>query len=224
VLLACFVGVSLMLRDRSDEVRPADVIVAVIFLSFVILPIFALSWMAVTGLSLYILLFTKGNSSRKRGAVVLLATAITMLWIPLLVQFFEKPILEIDASIIAWLLHSHRVGNMVGFVEGSGYVSIVLGCSSITNLPLAFLCWLSLTQWVEHLWSREDILWAFLACASAVAVNITRISLMAYSYGYYDVLHNQYWNLSSDIANIMTLGFVVGFSVLGARREIFSRA
>src|SRR5262245_35713263 len=57
VLFAFFAGISLTLSGGRDELRSADLAVAVVFLGLVILPIFALSWAAVTGLSLYILLF-----------------------------------------------------------------------------------------------------------------------------------------------------------------------
>ena len=64
VLFACFAGISALLYGDKDEVRPTDLAVAVVFLILVILPIFALSWVAVTGLSLYILLFANNGSDR----------------------------------------------------------------------------------------------------------------------------------------------------------------
>ena len=81
VLFACFAGIStLLLCKDKDEIRSADLAVAVVFLGLVILPIFALSWVAVTGLSLYILLFASGSSDRRRGAIILLALTVPMLW------------------------------------------------------------------------------------------------------------------------------------------------
>jgi hypothetical protein len=49
----------------------------------------------------------------------------------------------------------------------------------------------AVSRWANHRWSRIDLLWSSLACASVVAVNVTRI---------------------------------VGFSVIGSRRELFPRA
>jgi exosortase/archaeosortase family protein len=224
VLFACFEGVWLMLRDKDGEIRTADFAVAAVSLVLIILPIFALSWLALAGLSIYILLFASGSSSRRRAAILMLAITVPMLWIPLVIQFFERPILELDASLVAWLIGSNRSGTMVAFSQGPGYVQIAPACSSITNLSLAFLCWVGVMQLTDHRWSQEDILWVFLACFSAVAVNATRIALMAHSHEYFEVLHNQYWDLTSTIANIMTMISATGFSVLGARRELFSRA
>jgi exosortase/archaeosortase family protein len=224
VLFACVGAVWLMLRDKSGEIQSADIAVAVALIILIILPIPALGWMALTGLSVYILLFASGNSSRKRGAVLMLAITVPMLWTPLLIQFFERPILELDASLVAWSIGTHHIGNMVAFNQGFGYVQIAPACSSITNLALAFLCWVGVMQWANRRWSSEDILWALLVCCSAVAVNVMRIGLVAYSREYYELFHNQYWDVTSAIANILTMAAAVGLSVLGARRELFSRA
>jgi len=120
VLFAAFAGVSALLGEKKDDIRAADFAVAVIFLGLVSLPIFALSWVAVTGLSLYILLSANDGSERRRGALILLALTGPMLWSRLLFQFFAKPILDMDATLVAWLLSTERVGNMVGFADGSG--------------------------------------------------------------------------------------------------------
>jgi hypothetical protein len=221
VLFACFAGVWAIFGNDKDEIRPWDLAVAGVFLGLVILPIFPLSWVAVTGLSLYILVFAHGDSERKRGAIILLALTVPMLWSRLLFQFFAKPILDIDASLVASLLGTGRVGNMVHFADGSGYMVVLAPCSSLANMSLAFLCWVSITQWAKHQWSAMDIVWSLLACASVIAVNVTRISLMGMSHAHYDAIHGEWGDL---VTNSVMLLLMVAFSVFGARREIFVRA
>jgi hypothetical protein len=223
VLFACYAGVSAMLAENKDkdELRSADLAVGIVFLILVSLPIFPLSWVAVTGLSLYILLFANGGSERRRGAVILLALTVPMLWSRLLFQFFSKLILDIDAAFVASLLGTDRIGNMVHFADGSGYMVVLAPCSSLANMSLAFLCWVSVTQWAKHRWCAMDILWSLLACASVITVNVTRISLMGLSHSHYDAIHSQWGDL---VTNSVMLVLMVGFSVLGARRELFSRA
>jgi hypothetical protein len=221
VWFACFAGVSMMAQEDKEEIGFADSAVAAVFLILVILPIFSLSWVAVTGLSLYILLFANDGSSRKRGALILLALTVPMLWSGLIFRFFMNPILEIDASLVAWLLGTERVGATFGFADGSGSVVVLPACSSFANLSLAFLCWVSITQWAEHRWSAMDIVWSFLACISVIAVNVTRISLMGLSPWHHALLHNEWGNM---ITNYIILAFIVGFTVIGARRELFPRA
>src|SRR5262245_20249273 len=219
--LACFAGVALLLRDRKEEaVRTLDLAFAAIFLLFIILPVGVLSWVGVTGLSLYTLLTQPGPSVR-RGAIILLAVTVPMLWSRLLFQFFANIILEIDAALVANVLGTLRDGNLVRFFDGPGYMKVEPGCSSLANMSLAFLCWVTVTQYVNHRWSPIDILWCFLTCISVVAVNVIRISLMVVSQDYYQAIHSEFGN---TIGNLILIVLSVGFSVLGARREIFSRA
>jgi hypothetical protein len=221
VLCACLAGVSAMLSsNKDDEIQPADLAVAGSVLALVLLPIFALSWIAVTGLSLYILQFARGTPERTRGAVILLALTVPMLWSRLLFQFFAKPILDVDAMLVAGLLGTERIGNMVQFADGSGYMIVLAPCSSLANMSMAFLCWVSITQWAKHRWSAIDLLWSTLTCASVIAVNVTRISLMGVSRDHYHAIHSEMGDL---VVNSIMLFLMVGFSLLGARREIFSR-
>ena len=90
VWFACIAGVSLLLRDKNDEIRLADVPVALVFLTLVAVPVIAMNWAAMSGLSLYILLFANGSSSRRRGALILLALTVPMLWSRVLFAFFAK--------------------------------------------------------------------------------------------------------------------------------------
>jgi hypothetical protein len=220
VLFACFAGISTLLQDGRDEIRPADLAVGGIALTLVILPIFALSWLAVTGLSLYILLFANAHAAHRRGALILLALTVPMLWSRLMFQFFAEPILAIDASLAAWLLGTERNGNVVGFADGSGYMVVMPACSFLANTSLAFLCWVSITQWAKHPWSPIDILWSVLACASVIAVNAARIGLTGVSRGHYEAIHSPSGTL---VGGIIILFLIIGISVLSARRELFSR-
>src|SRR4029077_3625390 len=142
-------------------------------------------------------------------------------WSRLLFQFFAKPILNIDASLVASLLGTDRFGNMVGFVDGSGYMVVLPECSSLANMSLAFLAWISISQWAKHRWSAKDLLWSLLVCASVLVMNITRISLMGLSRWHHDVVHGEGGTL---VTNTLMLLLIIGFCVLGARRELFSRA
>jgi hypothetical protein len=220
VLFACFAGISLIFSKSWEPIRAMDLAVAAVFIGLVALPIFALSWAAVTGLSLYILFFAKGPDDRRRGAIILLALTVPMLWSRLLFQFFAKPILDIDAMLVAALLGTQRAGNMVQFASAEGYMIVLAPCSSLANMSLAFLCWVSITQWVRHQWTPVDLLWSGLACASVIAVNVTRISIMGFSRSHYDAIHGEWGDL---VTNTVMLMLMVAFSLISVRRELFSR-
>ena len=66
-----------------------------------------------------------------------------------------------------------------------------------------------------------DVFWSLVVCMFVTAVNVSRISLMGLSHWHYEVFHSELGNM---IANFIMLCLMIGFSVLGARRELFSRA
>jgi hypothetical protein len=220
VWVACFIGATLILHDRTDVIRSTDLVVGAIVLGLIFLPIGGASWLALTALCLYMLLLPNGPSSRKRGARLLLATTLPMLWSRLLLHFFAKPILEVDAAMISWLLDTDRVGNMVRFADNSGSLVIFPACSSFAGISLAILCWVTISQATQHRWSAYDLVWCGLACASVVVVNVTRIGLMASSDGHYQAIHGQW---GDTFTNVIMLILIVGFSLLGVRREVFYR-
>ena len=221
VLAACFAGVYLIATGSRDRIQTLDLVTALAFLGLVTLPIYALSWVAVTGLSFYILLFANDGAERRRGALILLALAVPMLWSRLLFQFFARPLLELDATMAAWLLGTERSGNLVRFADNSGYMLITPACASFANMTYAFLCWVVVSEWVNHRWRSIDLLWVFLACASVVVVNVTRIALTGQSQSSYELIHNQNGEM---ILGTIFLCLIIGFSVIGARREVFHRA
>lgn len=219
VWISCAAGVSLVLRDRTFGVRRSELAIGAGVVCLVILPIGALSWLAVTALSFYIIMSTNVTSSR-RGAFILLATTVPMLWSRLLFQFFANLILQIDASLVGWILGTHRTGDIVEFADGSGVLVIWPACSSLANVSLAVLCWVTVSQLADSRNSAYDVLWCVLACISVVAVNVARISLMGLSQWHYTTVHGPW---GDAVGSTIILGLIVGFSVLGVRRELFRR-
>jgi hypothetical protein len=222
IFIACAAGISFILRDGAGEIRPMDCVVGAVSLVLIILPIGATSWLALTALSVYMLLLADATPQRRRGAVLLLAITVPMLWSRLLFECFSKLILEIDATLVGWVMGTDRVGNMVRFAHGPGILAIYPACSSLANMSLAFLCWVTISQCAGHRWAPRDILWCSLIVTSVVAVNVTRLSIMGLSEWHYQTIHNNQWG--EIFVNVMVSGLVVGISVLGVRRELFSRA
>jgi hypothetical protein len=218
VWISCAAGISLVYRDRTIGVRSREIAIGLGIVFLVALPIGPLSWFAVTALSLYII-FTTNVASSRRGAVILLAATVPMLWSRLLFQFFANVILQIDASLVGWMLGTHRAGNVVGFADGSGALVILPACSSLANVSLAFLCWATVSQLVAHKNSAYDVLWCLMACISVVAVNVTRMGIEGLSQWHYATFHSAW---GDAVSNITILILIVGFSVLGVRRELFA--
>ena len=218
---ACLAGLLFILREKQEPIQSADFAVAAGSLILITLPAGGMSWVAVTGLSLYMSLFTNAPFSRRRGAVILLATTVPMLWTGLAFRFFNNQLLDIDASLVAWVLGTARLGNMVSFVDASGYLTIWAPCSSLVNVPYAFLTWVVAGQVAGRPWSSRDLLWCVAVCAAVIGVNVIRLSLMGLNVAYYTAIHNQW---GDTFVNLIALSLAVGISTVGVRHELFSRA
>jgi hypothetical protein len=222
IWVACFAGIHFLLHDKDSRVRSPDFALAAGFLLLVMLPLVQLSWLAVTALSLYILFFTNSGPWIRRGAIVLLAATIPVFWGSLLLDLFSTRLLEFEASLVSWVLGTPRVGNMVRFADNSGMLTVNTGCSSVVNISLAFLCWITVTQWARHQWSAQDVVWCTLVCGSAVLLNVVRLSIVGLSYNHYATIHST--QLGDTITNVMLLGWTVLISVLSVRHELFASA
>ena len=225
VWIACYAGVRLILEETSqnvdvEKVQTADLVIGFALLIPIALPIGALSWFAISALSLYVILFARPLSARRRGAIILFAATVPMLWSRLLFRFFANVILSIDASLVGLLLGTHSSGNVVPFADGSGSLVIFPYCSSLANVSLAFLAWVVINQWQPHRRSLRDLCCCLLAAASVVSVNVTRIGLMGLSQWHYSAIHSQ-WGMS--ITNLLILGLTLGICLLGVRRETDTR-
>jgi hypothetical protein len=194
------------------------------------LPIGALSWLAMTMLSLYLLarpqnLLARPQTAERppelRGAVILLAATVPMLWSRLVFDLFANFILSVDAALVSRLLGTYRDGNMVQFADHSGTLVIFSSCSSLANVSLALLCWVTISEFLGHQRRTEDVFWCLLACLSVVAVNVLRISAMGLSLANYQLLHSP---PMEALLNITLLILMVSICVAGTRREIFARA
>ena len=219
VWVACIAGVILISRDQTLGVRPFEIALGAGFIFLVILPIGPLSWIAVTILSFYILVVTNVATSR-RGAAVLLAATVPMLWSRLLFSFFANSILAADASLVSWLIGTQRTGNLVEFADKTGQLVIYAPCSSLANVSLAFLCWVTLSELLSHKKSGTDLLWCLLACLAVVTVNVSRMAFLGLSENNYVNFHNQW---GDAVVNLIMLGLIVGITALGLRRELFER-
>ena len=132
VWFACIAGVSLLFQTQDESaIRPLDIVVSVLFLVVLAAPASELNWIAVTGLSFYVLLFAGDGDNVPCGTVpgsYLSALTVPMLWSRLLFSFLSRFFLEIDASLVGSLLGTDRTGNVdCKFADGSGDMVIPSG-------------------------------------------------------------------------------------------------
>jgi hypothetical protein len=93
---------------KNGHNHAADLILGLPLLLPIALPIGALSWLAITILRLYVLLFTDHPRRDSAGPLILLATTVPMLWSRLLFLYFANFILEstLHWSACYWAPHT----------------------------------------------------------------------------------------------------------------------
>jgi hypothetical protein len=219
VWISCCAGLTLVLRDQSGQANSVDLAVGAAFLFLVALPISSLSWVAIAAFCVY-MLTTTDCVSTQQGAVILLATTVPMLWSRLLFDFFANPILNADAFLVSWLLGTKRTGNMIEFADHSGNLVIFAACSSLANVSLAILCWVTISELAAHKRSPDDLFWCFVACASVIAVNVSRMAMMGLSEKVYNTVHS---NFGNAVASLIITAITITVCAIGVRREVFAR-
>lgn len=177
----------LLLRAPAEPVRRADIPVAILAASAFLIPIPALSWLALAGMALYLL--RPGERTMARAGAILLALTIPMFWARLLMAAMGNFILELDAALVGWLVGTERSGNLVPFADGSGALWIAPGCSSFDNVSLAVLCCATLVQVMQRRWTVPVVLWGLAACLAVIAVNTVRIGLIGLYPQSFELLH-----------------------------------
>ncbi|HJS84355.1 MAG TPA: hypothetical protein VJ779_02730 [Acetobacteraceae bacterium] len=215
VWVAFFACPALLLRAPRERLRRADLIVAACALAAFMLPITPLSWIALTGLALYLLRDRQPRSEAHCGAWILLAITGAMFWGRLLMLTFNGPILAADALLASWFAGTDHAGNTVRFADGEGYVWIAPPCSSLANASLAVLCWVLFMQFRGLKWSLGNVGWCLLACVAVTAINVTRIGLMVLHRDAFDVIHGP---LGAAVASWLSMGVMLGIGMVGTRR------
>jgi exosortase/archaeosortase family protein len=119
------------------------------------------------------------------------------------------------------MLGTERTGNLVEFADHSGSLAILPSCSSLANVSLALLCWVTVSQFARHKWRSQDILWCLLACFSVFGVNVLRVSLMGVNGSFYLMLHSP---PAEVLLSIVMLGLVVSISLAGIRHDSVIRS
>lgn len=220
VLGACGFGIALLLHESDEVASQSDLGVALFALGMLCLPFASLAWLILTGIALYALARSTAGSNRRRGAMILLAVTVPVFWSKLLFTVIGKPILQADAFLVSLATGAPRVGNVVGFAGGAGEFQIFPGCSSVSNMSLAFLAWVTVGQLVGRPLRFSDFSWYLLACFSVIAVNVGRLSLISFYPQHFATIHGPTGN---GIVGWTIFVLIIGIISYGFRRDILAR-
>jgi len=220
VWVACFIAVSLLLRQPPEPVTRNDLILGVAVIAAVLVPSAKVSWIALTVLGLYGLRCFEAASPARRAAFVILAVTVPMLWSRLVFAMLSDLILQADASLVSLIVGTGRVGNTVGFADNSGYLIILPACSSLADVSLAVLGWALFTQALTRRPSLKDVWWCLAACSAVIVINVTRIALIGLHPEHYELIHGA---VGAGVASFLALVAIVGSNLIRVRGDLFAR-
>ena len=181
-------------------------------MSILALTLFPAPWpatLAVFAAGAWLFATADGNRSR-RVALVLLALSGPLLWGRVILTLFAPVLLALDGHIVGALAGTAATGNTVGFV-GNGARFIIGGpCSSVHNISLAILLWSSIIALLDLRVDRPLIIAGVVAMAGMFALNIVRLTAIAYFPADFDSLHLGTGATLFSWAGLLLAGLIVG--------------
>ncbi|MGC4026671.1 MAG: hypothetical protein QM744_16935 [Mesorhizobium sp.] len=183
-------GVFWLLRQAEQSpIRAPDYAVAFIACAAFLFPMAAASWLGVALLAIYLIWTSNRGEFLRRAGVLMFGITIPMLWARLLFASMSNTILSIDARMVGFVVGTGSSGNTIPFWDGTGVLFLEPACSSLTNVSLSMLCGLFFMSVVNSSWSLTVLRAVMLACAATVAINVVRMSAIAFFPTHYDLIH-----------------------------------
>lgn len=227
VIWFCLLLAICLCRDGSGRSHHSDNLMAftatstlferlltALLIALIMIPSASLSWIICALLSLLWLKSLTRDSRYRRAALIVFAIAIRDPSCQFFLTFFADQILSFDAWLSGLLLlfsnESFQIeSNTIS--QDNGYSLLILtGCSAFQNLSLALLLWLTLSLYRHQEITTNDGIRAALLIVAVLAVNGTRLALMAINKDWYLFLHDGDGALLID-------AFIVLFALLCVR-------
>jgi exosortase/archaeosortase family protein len=157
-------------------------------------------WLMVTG---------KGLSRTRRIGAIFLALTGTLIWGKLLLELVPAVLLDFDAALAGLLAGVEVTGNMLQFRGASGGIIVMGGCSSLHNMSLAVLLWVTLGALLRQPPSRAQWISGGLAVLAMLAVNSIRLAAIATHPAQFELLHTGMGAEAFSLAGLLLAGFII---------------
>jgi exosortase/archaeosortase family protein len=212
-------GLAILGEDgaRASPVR-GDLPIAWVALAAILTPAPVASTLALTLVSVWVIATSGPGTTLRRSGIVFLALTGALLWGRLLLTYFSRPLLDIDAIFVTSLLGADHSGNVIWSQASGARVVVAAGCSSMRGLSLALVFWAALNQYYRVPFGRRALLTCLAALAATIAVNVLRIAAMLHWPDHIEEIHSGWGWLVAMWANLV---LIVAICLLGARRDIF---
>jgi Transmembrane exosortase (Exosortase_EpsH) len=205
--------------DRSLAARWQDLASVTALMILLFVPVGRMIWVAATGLAGYLCFFNDRDRRLRSAGIVLAALSVQELWGHLFFNLIALQLLRIETAAVGFMLEMAGAGtswkgNIITGPTGFG-IAIFAPCSSFHNLSLALLCWVTVTRMrCQHLSRRTFVIGAIIG-TTMIALNFTRLYLMALDADSYDLWHE---GVGAEIFAVGASLAVLLISLIGTRK------
>jgi hypothetical protein len=150
---------------------------------------------SVLAYSAYLLLIHDRSPVVRGAALLLCAMAGNQLVAPVLLLLFGAELNGLDAFLVEQTYASGiwRDGTVL-FRDNGHAVEVFSQCSSFNNISLGLLFWAAATAGGSRSFKKADVLVGLLVVIALLAVNVTRLHLLALDHDRYAYWHYEYGN------------------------------
>ena len=215
VWAAFFFGMVWLARGDPRPATRLDVLACGGALLTFFLPFSKPSWVGLTLLGSYATLTSERGTDGRRGAALLTAITYPMFWSKQIFWLLSDKILPIDAVIVATLTGLPHTGNAI-LLRTGGQIFVAPGCSSIANISMSLFCWFLFNQYRNRRPRRTDLVWCAGMSLMMVAINVTRMSLIALNPDQYDLIHG---DVGATTASMLSTAATLAICYFGTRHE-----
>lgn len=177
-----------------------------------LLSLIPLNFAAAIGLLLcgaYLAATSPDGSADRRIAIVMLALTGPLIWGRFLLALLGPMLLGLDASMAGMLAGVNVQGNVVSLRGTTASLYVALGCSSVHNMSLAVLLFVSLTQMLKLRYTPLLLLTGIGAALAMAAVNVARLATMARFPQYFDLVHTGWGGTAFGGLSFIAAGAII---------------
>ncbi len=182
------------------------VVALVMVLSFVPLNFAAAIGLLLNGV--YLALTSPGTSVERRMAIITIGLTGPLIWGRFLLTLMGPFLLGLDAKMAGLLANAPVHGNVVG-LYGGGNLYVALGCSSVHNMSLAVLLFVTLTQLLRLRYTPLMVMTGVAAAFAMAVVNVLRLASLVRFPQYFDLLHTGWGGSLFGVLSFVMAGAII---------------
>jgi exosortase/archaeosortase family protein len=171
-----------------DAYIRGDIVLLCGLVTAILMPLPMLSGFAGLAAGLWLLKTSEKGSDSWRVAIIIIAIAAQQIFGRLFLALFAETILQADILLVGMAGGLKATGNVLTRPDGSNLI-VAASCSSVRNMSVALLAWVTVTQLFRLRLDKRLALYVLASLTMIFLLNSARLLSMAWFPEYFDFLH-----------------------------------